>query len=103
MASLSSGCSPDDRCFVFSLGVTFLCLAVSLFLALLANQKIRGLTFYRSAILWTFGVAPPVAGIIWLFIFHPSYGILSYLLAKITTYVFNWLLEGWVAILLIIL
>ena len=88
--------------FVFSLGVTFLCLAVSLFLALLANQKIRGLTFYRSAILWTFGVAPPVAGIIWLFIFHPSYGILSYLLAKITTYEFNWLLKGWVAILLII-
>jgi len=89
--------------FVFSLGVTFLTLAVSLFLAFLANQKIRGLTFYRSAILWTFGVAPPVAGIIWLFIFHPSYGILSYLLAKITTYEFNWLLKGWVALLLIIL
>src|SRR3990170_4201959 len=49
---------------VFSLGVTFLTLSVSLFLAFLANQKIQGLTFYRSAILWTFGVAPPVAGII---------------------------------------
>jgi len=88
--------------FVFSLGVTFLGLAVSLFLALLANQKIRGLTFYRSAILWTFGIAPPVAGIIWLFIFHPSYGILSYFLAKITAYEFNWLLKGWIALLLII-
>jgi len=88
---------------IFSLGVTFSTLAASLFLALLANQKIRGLAFYRSAILWTFGVAPPVAGIIWLFIFHPSYGILSYLLAKITTYEFNWLLQGWIALLLIIL
>lgn len=88
--------------FLFSLGVTFSCLTVSLFLAILANQKIRGLTFYRSAILWTFGIAPPVAGIIWLFIFHPSYGILSYFLAMITTYKFNWLLKGWVAILLII-
>lgn len=88
--------------FIFSLGVTFLCLAVSLFLAILANQKIRGLTFYRSAILWTFGIAPPVAGIIWLFIFHPSYGILSYFLAMITTYEFNWLLKGWVALLLVI-
>ncbi|MBP1717067.1 MAG: carbohydrate transporter rane protein 1, family, partial [Deltaproteobacteria bacterium] len=55
--------------FIFSLGVTFLVLSLSLFLAVLANQKIRGMAFYRSAILWTFGVAPPVAGIIWLFIF----------------------------------
>ena len=88
---------------IFSLGVTFVTLSVSLFLALLANQKIRGLAFYRSAVLWTFGVAPPVAGIIWLFIFHPSYGILSYFLAKITAYEFNWLLQGWIALLLIIL
>jgi sn-glycerol 3-phosphate transport system permease protein len=88
--------------FIFSLGVTLLVLSSSLFLAVLANQKIRGLTFYRSAILWTFGIAPPVAGIIWLFIFHPSYGILSYGLAKITAYDFNWLLKGWIALLLVI-
>jgi sn-glycerol 3-phosphate transport system permease protein len=88
--------------FLFSLGVTFSCLAVSLFLAVLANQKIRGLPFYRSALLWTFGVAPPVSGVIWLFIFHPSYGILTYLLAHITTYEFNWLLKGWIALLLVI-
>ncbi len=87
---------------LFSLAVTFLCLAVSLFLAVLANQKIRGLTFYRSALLWTFGVAPPVAGIIWLFIFHPSYGILRYFLAMVTSYEFNWLLKGWIALLLVI-
>ena len=36
--------------FLFSFGVTFLGLAVSLFLATLANQKIRGLPFYRTAI-----------------------------------------------------
>jgi sn-glycerol 3-phosphate transport system permease protein len=88
--------------FIFSFGVTFSCLAFSLFLAVLVNQKIKGLTFYRSAILWTFGVAPPVSGIIWLFIFHPTYGILSYLLAQITTYEFNWLLKGWIALLLVI-
>jgi len=43
-----------------------------------------------------------VSGIIWLFIFHPSYGILSYLLSLMTTYEFNWLLKGWVAMLLVI-
>jgi sn-glycerol 3-phosphate transport system permease protein len=88
--------------FVFSLGVTTLGLVASLFLANLANQKIRGLPFYRTAILWTYGIAPPVSGIIWLFIFHPSYGMLPYLLSMVTTYDFNWLLKGWVAMLLVI-
>jgi sn-glycerol 3-phosphate transport system permease protein len=88
--------------FIFSLGVTTLALVASLFLANLANQKIRGLPFYRTAILWTYGIAPPVSGIIWLFIFHPSYGVLPYLLSMVTTYEFNWLLKGWVAMLLVI-
>jgi sn-glycerol 3-phosphate transport system permease protein len=88
--------------FVFSLGVTTMALVASLLLANLANQKIRGLPFYRSAILWTYGIAPPVSGIIWLFIFHPSYGVLTYLLSLVTTYEFNWLLKGWVAMLLVI-
>jgi len=88
--------------FIFSGGVTLLGLTISLLLALLANQKIRGLSFYRTAILWTYGIAPPIAGVIWLFIFHPSYGILSYFLGFITSYDFNWLLKGWIAILLVI-
>ena len=88
--------------FVFSFGVTFLTLTLSLFLATLANQKIMGLPFYRTAMLWTYGIAPPVSGIIWLFIFHPSYGILTYVLSMVTTYEFNWLLKGWIAMLLVI-
>jgi sn-glycerol 3-phosphate transport system permease protein len=88
--------------FVFSIGVTFLGLGFSLFLATLANQKIMGLPFYRAAILWTYGIAPPVSGVIWLFIFHPSYGILTYVLSLVTTYQFDWLLKGWVAMLLVI-
>lgn len=89
--------------FIFSLGVTFLGLTFSLFLATLANQKISGLPFYRTAVLWTYGIAPPVSGVIWLFIFHPSYGILTYLLSMVTSYEFNWLLKGWVAMALVIL
>lgn len=91
-----------QQSFVFAFGVTLLTLASSLGLAVLVNQKIRGLTLYRSAVLWTYGIAPPVAGIIWLFIFHPSYGILPYLLSSVTTYRLNWLLEGWAAMLLVI-
>jgi sn-glycerol 3-phosphate transport system permease protein len=88
--------------FLFSGGVTVLSVAVSLVVATLANQKIRGLGLYRTALLWPYGIAPAVAGIIFLFIFHPAYGILPYYLSFITSYDFNWLLRGWVAMTLVI-
>ena len=43
-----------------------------------------------------------MAGIIFLFIFHPAYGILPYLLSFVTAYDFNWLLKSWVAMSLVI-
>jgi sn-glycerol 3-phosphate transport system permease protein len=79
----------------FSFIVTFVGLALALLLASLANAKIRGLGLYRSLL-------PAIAGILWLFIFHPSYGILPYLLSFVTTYQFNWFLKGWVALTLVI-
>jgi sn-glycerol 3-phosphate transport system permease protein len=68
----------------------------------LANQKIRGLGLYRTALLWPYGIAPAVAGIIFLFIFHPAYGILPYFMSFVTAYEFNWLLKGWIAMMLVV-
>ena len=89
--------------FVFAGGVTALSVVAGLVVAVLANQKIRGLAVYRTALLWPYGIAPAVAGIIFLFIFHPAYGILPYFLSFVTAYEFNWLLKGWVAMTLVIL
>jgi sn-glycerol 3-phosphate transport system permease protein len=88
--------------FVFAGGVTALSVVGGLVVATLANQKLRGLAIYRTALLWPYGIAPAVAGIIFLFIFHPSYGILPYFLSFVTTYEFNWLLKGWVAMTLVV-
>ena len=88
--------------FVFAIGVTVLGVGAGLFVAALATQRIRGLAGYRTAVLWPYGIAPPVAGIIFLFIFHPSYGVLPYWLSFVTAYEFNWLLKGWVAMALVI-
>ena len=88
--------------FLFAGGVTGLSVLGSLVLAGLATQKIRGLAVYRTLLLWPYGIAPAVAGIIFLFIFHPAYGILPYLLSFVTDYEFNWLLKGWVAMSLVI-
>ena len=87
---------------VFAGGVTVIAVLGSLVLAGLATQKIRGLAVYRTLLLWPYGIATAVAGIIFLFIFHPAYGILPYFLSFVTTYDFNWLLKGWVAMTLVI-
>ena len=88
--------------FLFSALVTVLGLAVALLLASLANAKIRGLAMYRTLLLWPYGIAPAIAGVIWLFVFHPSFGVLPYLLSFVTAYQFNWFLKGWVALVLIV-
>jgi len=88
--------------FVFSALVTVVGLVVALLLASLANAKIRGLAIYRTLLLWPYGIAPAVAGVIWMFVFHPSFGVLPYLLSFVTAYQFNWFLKGWVALVLIV-
>jgi sn-glycerol 3-phosphate transport system permease protein len=87
---------------LFAGSVTALSVAGALAMAALATQKIRGLPAYRTLLLWTYGIAPPVAGIIFLFIFHPTYGVLPYFLSFVTAYEFNWLLKGWIAMALVV-
>lgn len=88
---------------IFSVGVTVLGMLLSLALALLANQKIRGLSGYRSALLWPYGIAPVVAGIVWLFLAHPSYGVLTYYLRAATGWSLNWLVDGRIALGLVVI
>ena len=88
--------------FVFSALVTVAGLAIALLLAALANAKIRGLAIYRTLLLWPYGIAPAIAGVIWLFVFHPSFGVLPFILSFVTAYQFNWFLKGWVALVLIV-
>lgn len=88
---------------IFSGGVTFLTLSIALIVALLANQKIQGLPIYRTALLLPYGIAPPVAGVIWMFLFHPAYGIVPYLLSFFIQVDLNWYANSTVAMALVIL
>jgi sn-glycerol 3-phosphate transport system permease protein len=62
---------------VFSIAVTFLAMAVALLLAVLADQSIRGATTYKTLLIWPYAIAPAVAAILWIFIFHPQIGLLG--------------------------
>ncbi len=59
---------------IFSTAVTFLAMAPALLLAVMADQVIRGASGYRTLIVWPYAIAPAVAAVLWLFIFHPSIG-----------------------------
>jgi sn-glycerol 3-phosphate transport system permease protein len=63
---------------VFSASVTFLALSVALVLAATADWIIRGATAYKTLLIWPYAVAPAVAGVLWVFMFNPTIGILAY-------------------------
>jgi sn-glycerol 3-phosphate transport system permease protein len=65
---------------IFSVLVAGLGLSVSLLLAVFADRVVRGALVYRTLLIWPYAVAPAVAGVLWLFMFAPSIGIVSYAL-----------------------
>ena len=65
---------------IFSVLVAGLGLSISLLLAFFADRVVRGTTFYRTLLIWPYAVAPAVAGVLWLFMFSPSIGVVAYAL-----------------------
>jgi sn-glycerol 3-phosphate transport system permease protein len=63
---------------VFSILVAGLGLSLSLLLAVFADRVVRGSGVYRTFLIWPYAVAPAVAGVLWLFMFSPSIGVVSY-------------------------
>ncbi|SEN51498.1 carbohydrate ABC transporter membrane protein 1, CUT1 family [Pseudorhodobacter antarcticus] len=63
---------------VFSLLVAFFALGIALFLAVQVEKLVRGKGFYRTMMIWPYAVAPAIAGMLWLFMFNPSFGTLAY-------------------------
>jgi sn-glycerol 3-phosphate transport system permease protein len=62
---------------VFSTGVTILSLVVALLLAALADREIRGAAVYRTLLIWPYAIAPAIAAVLWIFLFHPSIGLIG--------------------------
>lgn len=65
---------------VFSALVAFLGLAISLLLAVCADRVLRGASAYKTFLIVPYAVAPAVAGVLWMFIFNPMLGVLSYVM-----------------------
>ena len=63
---------------IFSVLVATLGLALALVLAVMADRVVRGANTYKTLLIWPYAVAPAVAGVLWLFMFAPSVGIVSF-------------------------
>jgi sn-glycerol 3-phosphate transport system permease protein len=68
---------------VFSVAVTVSGLSIALLLAAMADRVIKGAGVYKTVLIWPYAVAPAIAGVLWLFMFNPTIGILAYLLKSI--------------------
>jgi sn-glycerol 3-phosphate transport system permease protein len=90
------------RTFVFSFAIALSSLSIALLLAVMADKPLRGGTIYRTLLIWPYAVAPPVVGVLWVFMLNPSLGVLSHGLRTIGID-WNPLLNGNQAALLIVL
>jgi len=87
---------------VFSVLVASIGLVIALVLAVMADRVVRGAAFYKTLLIWPYAVAPAVAGVLWLFMFAPSIGVVTYALNAVGI-PWNHLLDGTDAMILVVL
>lgn len=63
--------------FVFSIAVASVSISLGLFIASMANRALKAKALTRTLLIWPYAVAPAISGILWLFLLHPSYGIVA--------------------------
>jgi sn-glycerol 3-phosphate transport system permease protein len=87
---------------IFSIAVALLALAPGLLFAVMADRVVRGATFYKTVLLLPYAIAPAVSGVLWMFLFNPSIGVVAYALGRLGVD-WNYFLNGKQAMALVIL
>jgi sn-glycerol 3-phosphate transport system permease protein len=87
---------------VFSTLVAVLGISISLLLAVFADRIVKGALAYKTLLIWPYAVAPAVAGVLWLFMFAPSVGVVSFWLRSVGID-WNHLLNGGQAMTLVVM
>lgn len=62
---------------VFSTLVALLSLSIALLFATQADKELKAAPVFRTMMIWPYAVAPAIAGVLWIFMFHPSLGTLA--------------------------
>ncbi len=67
---------------IFSISTAALSMSLALLLAVMAERVVRGKDLYRTLMIWPYAVAPAIAGMLFLFLFHPSLGNIAFLMRR---------------------
>lgn len=87
---------------LFSAAVSLISLSAALLLAVMADKPLRAAGLYRTLLIWPYAVAPAVAGVLWMFMLHPSLGMIARWL-RAAGIEWNPLLDGSDAMIMVVL
>ena len=71
------------RTALFSVLVAGVGIAASLGLAIFADRIVRFAMLYKTLLIVPYAVAPVIAGVLWVFMFSPSIGVITHYLGKL--------------------
>jgi ABC-type sugar transport system permease subunit len=79
---------------VYAVGVTVAKNVLGLLLAIVLNRRLRGLAFFRTAAFVPVTLSFVVIGVLWTWIFNPTFGLLNNLLNALGL---GFLIQGWLS------
>ena len=88
---------------IFSVSVAVVSIVFGLFLATMANRALKMTALTRTLLIWPYAIAPAISGILWLFLLHPSYGVVAIFIERWLGIDWNPLLKSSNAMLMIVL
>ena len=88
---------------IFALYTVPISIASALLLAVLLNQRFRGISVFRTLTSSTIAVSAAVGSLIFLLLFNPSLGLLNYVLSRVGIQGPEWLIQPTTAIIAVAL
>ncbi|NYV65634.1 sugar ABC transporter permease [Bacillus sp. Gen3] len=79
--------------FLFVLYTVPATIVISLFLAIIANEKLKGIGFFRTIFSSTMGISVAAASVFWMYLFNPTMGLLNQFLQSIGVESIGWLTD----------
>jgi sn-glycerol 3-phosphate transport system permease protein len=86
---------------IFSVAVVIVGLSISLLIALLLNQNVKGIRVYRSLLIWPYALSPAISGAVFRFLFNPANGYLNHYFEVITGIDPPWLTNSTLALVVV--
>ena len=88
---------------LFSASTAFVSITLGLFIATMANRALKAKALIRTLLIWPYAVAPAISGILWLFLLHPSYGIVALAIKRWFGIDWNPVLRGGDALVMVVM